>query len=214
MEARGVSVLPQHADAVFLGDATESRIKRVPVLFFAGLSEGLPRISQDTAVITDGEIVRLKDLSMEIEPAIAVVNARFREVFARNLASFSEHLYCSCPKQLSGSATTYSEAVYYLLRMFGQNTQMGSEKLPCAPDVYPYDCAEYAPALLRYFEMTEEAGESVRSASLKEVLARSPADAVGDPDALRAEKDALPPRASGKISPTELDAARLIVDNA
>lgn len=205
LEARGVSVLPQHADAVFLGDATESRIKRVPVLFFAGLSEGLPRISQDTAVITDGEIVRLKDLSMEIEPAIAVVNARFREVFARNLASFSEHLYCSCPKQLSGSATTYSEAVYYLLRMFGQNTQMGSEKLPCAPDVYPYDCAEYAPALLRYFEMTEEAGESVRSASLKEVLARSPADAVGDPDALRAEKDALPPRASGKISPTELE---------
>ena len=85
LEAVEVSMFPRRSDAVFVGDVTESRICRSPVLFCAGLTEELPGITQDTAVITDGEIEKLKSLQVEIEPAIAVVNARARIARAQPL---------------------------------------------------------------------------------------------------------------------------------
>ena len=92
LSALEISMIPQSADAVFVGDATESRFDRTAVLFLLGADESLPRVSNDTAVITDGEIRRLQTLSLEIEPQIGVVNKRAREALYLNLCSFGREL--------------------------------------------------------------------------------------------------------------------------
>ena len=132
LEALEISMIPQSTDAVFVGDATESRFARVRVLFAAGLNAGLPRASQDTAVISDGEISRLSELEVVIEPAIAEVNARAREGLALNLCSFEERLYLSCPLR-RGSEESEPGEIY-----------RSAEKLffmPAMPGLFPYDCS-------------------------------------------------------------------------
>ncbi len=168
MKALTVSILPRCADAVFVGDITESKICRADVLFAAGLSDDVPRVSQDTAVITDSEIEGLSRLEVEIEPAIAVVNARAREALALNLTSFREELYVSCPRRRKGSEAVRSEALYFINKTF-QPTTMS--------EVFPFDCCEPVPAVMTYLAEREkiEAGGArfgtiERFSSLGEVL--------------------------------------------
>ena len=142
LEAYSVSVLPRRSDAVFVGDATESRMCRAEVLFCAGLTEALPRVSQDTAVITDSEIERLGKLRVEIDPAMRVVNARARESLALNLCAFSEELILSCPISVKGEETSPSEVFYYLEK---------SMKTAPMPELYPYDRSEREPAMHAFF---------------------------------------------------------------
>ena len=137
LEAKKVSMIPQSADAVFVGDATESRFARVKVLFATGL-DGLPRTSQDTAVISDGEIARLADLEVVIEPAIAEVNARAREGLGLNLCSFSERLYLSCPMRRGRDDCEKGEILRSAEKLFS---------MPAMPDLFPYDCCERMPAV-------------------------------------------------------------------
>ncbi len=186
MDALTVSVLPRRADAVFVGDMTESRIKRVPVLFCAGLTEDLPRVSQDTAVISDGEIRLLGRLQVELDPEIAVVNARAKEAFSLNLCAFEEELYLSCPVRKGGSETARSEAFYYIERAFCTAPM---------PAPYPFDRCEYTPALLSFFRDLDAAGEGAeriaRFSSVRAVLMDPPrADwPQGDPERLRERRE-------------------------
>ena len=138
LEALEVSMIPQSVDAVFVGDATESRISRVKVLFAAGLNAGLPRAAQDTAVISDGEIARLAGLKVVIEPAIQEVNARAREGLALGLGSFEEYLYVSCPLKRGGEESEPGEIYRSVEKLFS---------LPPMPELYPYDCSERLPAI-------------------------------------------------------------------
>lgn len=139
LKALEISMLPQSADAVFVGDVTESRFPRAEVLICTGLSDALPRVSADTAVITDGEMGKLSSLSVEIEPAIAVVNARARESLALNLCSFRRALYLSCPARRRGAENAEGEILAYARKLF---------VLPPMPDLFPYDCSERSPAVL------------------------------------------------------------------
>lgn len=188
LEASEISMLPRYADTVFVGDITESKICRASVLFCVGLTDGLPLITEDTAVITDGEIGKLKSLQLEIEPAIAVVNARAREALALNLCAFSEELYLSCPARKGEGEAVPSEIFGYVKEAFVTRG---------IPPLFPYDCSEYEPALLNYFAACdeEEHQKKGRAAerplgqylSLKEVFGRG---AFGhgmavDPDLLR-----------------------------
>ncbi len=141
-----VAMIPQSADAVFLGDATESRSERVAVLFLLGADESLPRVSNDTAVITDGEIKRLKALSLEIEPQIGVVNARARESLYLNLCSFKNALFIGCPLRVKGEEARRGEAFLSVSRM--------CERTPL-PDISLYLAAERGPALRALFRLSE-----------------------------------------------------------
>lgn len=134
------AMIPAAADAVFVGDATASRFARVKVLFLTGLTDALPLVSADTAVISDSEIGRLSALQVEIEPAIAVVNARAREALALNACSFTQAMYASRPLRKRGEETSASELTGYL-------NQLLSPLAP--PDPFPFDAAEPSPALLR-----------------------------------------------------------------
>ncbi len=166
LEAKEIAMIPQSADAVFLGDATESRFARVEVLFLLGADESLPRASGDTAVITDGEIKRLHNLSVEIEPQIGVVNMRAKESLYLNLCAFRKDLYVGCPLRIMGEEARRGEAYLSIERMcFGAPM----------PDLYLYKSCERAPALRNLLRIRDdfEAGREksrVRYSSLCAVL--------------------------------------------
>lgn len=148
LDSLEIAVLPQYTDAVFVGDLTDGKFERAEILFCTGLSDDLPRVSQDTAVITDGEIERLGELSVMIEPAIAVVNARARESLALNLCAFRRLLYLSRPLRRGDAETAESEALTY------------AEKLFCAKgigEVFPYNATERDPARLQLIALKQRA---------------------------------------------------------
>ena len=214
LDALTVSILPQRADAVFVGDITESKICRAPVLFCAGLTDGLPRVSQDTAVITDGEIEKLSRLDVEIDPAIAVVNARAREAYALNLCAFSEQLILSCPKCENGVEVTRSEIFDSVEKTFSMAPM---------PEVYPYDCSEFGPAMLNFFrdldafyaEKSDTASSELvaRVSSLRALLRAPVRDdwMPSDPELLRQRREKPQTPEAGElwlrrdISPTRLE---------
>lgn len=153
LEAKEIAMIPQASDVVYVGDATDSRLERVRILFAAGMTDALPRTSEDTAVITDGEIGRLNALKVEIEPAIAQVNARARESLALNLCAFSERLYLSVPLRSGGREAVPSGIIADAGRLF---------VLERAEDAFPYDCSERQPALVSLYALRNaiQRGES------------------------------------------------------
>ncbi len=144
LSALEIAMIPQSADAVFVGDVTESKLARVPVLFAVGLTDELPRAVEDTAVISDRDMEKLSGLRVQVEPAIAVVNARARESMALNLCAFESRLFLGCPVRVNGEEVRPSEVLLYARRSIFPHTM---------PEVFPYDCCERAPAaraLLKY----------------------------------------------------------------
>lgn len=146
LDANEVLLIPPSLDAVFVGDATECMFGQTPVLFAAGLTENLPVVSEDTAIISDKEIKRLSEIRVEIEPAMGEVNARMRESFALNLASFTKRLYMSRPLKLHGDETQKSEALIFAEKRFLTAPM---------PEIFPFDCSEKTPAALRMIREKE-----------------------------------------------------------
>ncbi|MDE6273903.1 MAG: PD-(D/E)XK nuclease family protein, partial [Clostridiales bacterium] len=146
LDANETLLIPPCLDAVFVGDVAECSLTSNRILFAAGLTERVPVVSEDTAIISDKEIKRLGEIRVEIEPAINEVNARMRESFALNLAPFSERLYMSRPVRLHGEETQKSEALTFAEKRFHAAPM---------PEVYPYDCSETTPAALRMIRERE-----------------------------------------------------------
>lgn len=199
------AMIPVLSDAVFLGDATQSRFARASVLFVTGATDALPSAGGDTALITDGEIGKLGAQGVDIEPALAVVNARAREALALNVCAFSEALYVSRP-----------------LRVRGENAAAGELYSSCAgiflsapmPACFPYSCSERVPALLELlhgrtdFEEGKTHDERMFSSVWAALAER------GEGETLRAlteggEKQPVPEAAellfAGDVSPTLLE---------
>ncbi len=158
LEACSVSLIPQYSDAVFVGDMTESRLARVKLLFATGLTDELPRCTADSAVISDGEIKRLSALQVEIEPAIAQVNARAREGLALNLCAFSDELYLSYPLREKGEECACSEVISYVKKLFEMQPMQS---------LFPFDCCEREPALKKLLSLRNQF-EGGRTLSRKE----------------------------------------------
>lgn len=207
LDALEISMIPQSADCVFVGDATESRLVRFKVVFVTGLTDDLPRVAQDTAVITDGEIGRLKTLGTEIEPAIAEVNARARESLALNLCAFEEALFLSCPKKLRGEDTVRGEILQYAEKIYRPAPM---------PEIFPYNCCEKGPAAANMLAWKEdfERGRSQDGTRFSSVAAALRGTGEGElVDFLLGggEKPAVPEAeklyfANGNLSPTLLEA--------
>ena len=204
-DALKTAMIPASADAVFVGDATASRFVRARVLFATGLTDALPAVAADTAVITDGEIGRLASLRVEIEPAIAVVNARAREALALNICAFSGALYASRPLRRLGEETAASELLGYLTRILTPRR---------LPGLFPYDCSERTPALLGLLARRSafEEGRSDDASSFASVYAALKARGEGElADALLSggEKETVPAAGAlyfaGDVSPTLLE---------
>lgn len=111
LTALEVSLIPQYADAVFVGSITESKQRASRFVFAAGLTSDVPPAGADTALISDKDIDRLRELKVEISPKIREVNARARENAALALCSFTEKLYLSYPLSLGGEERKKSELI-------------------------------------------------------------------------------------------------------
>ncbi len=148
LDATDISLIPLKADAVFVGDITDSRIEMVRVLFAAGMTDEVPRNADDTALVSDREIERLAEVKTLLEPTVAEVNLRCRESVALNLCTFTERLFLSYPLAADGSEPALSEVFRYVDGLFcdakGMRIQ-AEKKLPDAD--FKYKCSALSPAI-------------------------------------------------------------------
>ncbi len=90
-----ISILPQNADAVYVGNFKETRLVRAKYLFLAGMTSDIPSVKEDVAMLSDADLDRLENLKISVEPKISAVNFRERENAALAAGTFSERLYVS-----------------------------------------------------------------------------------------------------------------------
>ncbi len=114
LDATEISLIPLKADAVFVGDVADSRIGKTHTLFALGMTEDVPRIASDTAIISDKEIARLQDVKACLEPTVAEVNLRSRESVCLNLISFGDCLHLSYASTDDGSEPALSDIFRYV----------------------------------------------------------------------------------------------------
>lgn len=148
LDATEISLIPLKADAVFIGDITDSRIEKVGVLFAMGMTDAVPRNGSDTAIVSDKEIARLAEVKALLEPTVAEVNLRSRESVCLNLCTFQNALFLSYPLAADGSEPSLSEIFRYVDRLFcaveGGKLKREKETLP---EEFKYKCAAVSPAI-------------------------------------------------------------------
>ncbi len=148
LDAAEISLIPLKADAVFIGDITESRIEKVRTLFAMGMTDAVPRCGADTAIVSDKEIARLAEVKTLIEPTVAEVNLRARESVCLNLCTFLEELHLSYPLSADGSEPALSDIFRYLDTLFcdREGRKLPRRKKLSAED-FPYICSAPVPAV-------------------------------------------------------------------
>ena len=148
LDATEISLIPLKADAVFVGDVTDSRIEKAKIVFAMGMTDALPRVAGDTAIISDKEISRLAEVKAMLEPTVAEVNLRSRESLSLNLCAFTDKLYLSYPLSADGSEPSISDVFRYIDTLFCTDT---NKKLPrykkLSEEDFPYRCSAHTPAL-------------------------------------------------------------------
>ncbi len=155
-DAMEISLIPLKADAVFIGDITESRIEKVNTLFALGMTDVVPMSSGDTSIVSDKEIARLAEVQTLLEPTVAEVNLRARESVCLNLCAFTDRLYFSYPLSSDGSAPSLSEIFRYLHAAFcSEWGSLTTEKKLSAADL-PYRCSAPTPAIRQMLVEKEE----------------------------------------------------------
>lgn len=156
-DAMEISLIPLKADAVFIGDVTESRIEKVDTLFALGMTDVVPVNAGDTAIVSDKEIAMLADVQTLLEPTVAEVNLRSRESLCLNLCAFTDKLYFSYPLSANGDEPALSELFRYIHTLF---CSPAGKNIPTqkrfAPTDFPYQCGAALPAIR---QMLMEKGE-------------------------------------------------------
>ncbi len=192
LEATEVAPNPLRLDAVFVGDSTDSRIERVRVLFAFGMTDALPRASDDANLITDQDKIKLQEIQAYLEPMVEEVNLRNRECFALNLCTFTDALHLSYALGSNGEDPALSEVFRYIKGAFQTtlHTEIVEQKKYPAED-FAYRCGALSPAtrqlLLQKNDIEEKKTDSRREySSLYEALAK---------------KDALPEGVGAAVSP-------------
>ena len=123
--ASEISIIPQLADAVYIGGYKDCGNLKAKVLFAPGLNGSVPEVKQDIAVLSDGDITKLGELKVIIEPKVRAVNARAREIFATSLSAFDKKLYLSyCVQGRNGKELKRSDALPYLEKIFGKKATL------------------------------------------------------------------------------------------
>lgn len=117
--ASEITIIPSVIDAVFIGGFREVGGAKNKNLFVLGLNGNVPEIKQDIAVLSDGDISRLEELKVIIEPKVKAVNAREREIFSTALSTFDETLCLSYSlADTNGKAMKKSDSIIYLSKIF------------------------------------------------------------------------------------------------
>ena len=148
LDATEISLIPLKADAVFIGDITDSRIEKVHTLFAVGMTDEVPRNAGDTAIISDKEIEKLVEVKTLLEPTVAEVNLRSLESACLNLCTFMQDLHLSYALGADGNEPTTSEVFRYIDACFCDNSGapiLRAKKLSQAD--FAYRCSAPTPAI-------------------------------------------------------------------
>ena len=164
--AMEISLIPPKADAVFVGDIASTANTGSKILFAVSLTEGVPKTSSDTSLLTDSEIAVLERVNLDISPKIRQVNMRRREQTALNICAFGETLYLTYPVRQGGEESSSSEIVGYALEVFstknGALKPMSIKKVQKSLSAVPYYCSERLPALKKlYSDLSPENAQEV-----------------------------------------------------
>lgn len=118
VNALELSVIPQYADAVFVGGYRSTALAKAKCLFAVGLTSDVPSVKSDAALLTDADIDALKS-KIVIDPTIRIVNLREKENFGVALAAFSDRLVLSYPEtSFSGAKNLCGDALRFIKKAF------------------------------------------------------------------------------------------------
>ena len=147
LEATEIAPNPLRLDAVFVGDITDSKIERVRALFAMGMTDAVPRASDDANLITDQDKIKLQAIQAYLEPMVEEVNLRNRESLALNLCAFTDGLYLSYALGSNGEDPALSDVFRYVRAAFvdGAGMELVCEKKIPEAD-FAYRCASTQPA--------------------------------------------------------------------
>ena len=149
--AAEISLIQPKQDAVFVSDLTACANAGSKVVFVAGLTESVPAASQDTAILTDSELVSLERLKVDVSPKISQVNRRVKEITALNVCAFENKLFLTYPTRSGGEEGGVSEILSYVSHLFnvGGNPLVAEtvESFIERPDFFAYFNCRPAPAL-------------------------------------------------------------------
>lgn len=214
LDATEISLIPLKLDAVFVGDVVDSRIERVGVLFAAGMTEAVPRTSDDANLVTDKDKQKLLRVKTVLEPMVEEVNLRNREEVCLNLCTFTDKLFLTYPLGTNGEEPALSEIFLYVKNLFnGADGNRLREEKSLSGEEFAFLCSSLAPAIRRLpverqaFAKRQEGAEE-RFASLYKALREDNdvEDLIKErdffPTVARAEEVFFPKRTS---SPTMLE---------
>ena len=131
--AAEVALIPPKADAVFVGDLSATVNTGSDVVFAARLTSAVPGASDDTAMLTDGDIDVLESAGLSVTPKIEQVNLRRQETCALNVCAFRKSLYLSYPVRLGGEECSASEIISYASALFYYPTANGKTSATLKP---------------------------------------------------------------------------------
>ena len=124
-----LSIIPQYADAVFAGGFRETGLACAKYLFAPGLTDSVPKVKDDVALLNDSDIDKLSSVKISVEPKIKIVNRRERESVGLGLSAFEKKLYLSCPLfSPDGKENVKSEIITYFARLFTLRSTDGEDK--------------------------------------------------------------------------------------
>ena len=119
VSALELSIIPQYADAVFAGGYRETGLACADYLFALGLTDKVPSVKDDVALLTDSDIDKLSSIKISVEPKIKIVNRREKESVGLGLSAFGQKLYLSCPLfSPDGKENVKSEVITYCASLF------------------------------------------------------------------------------------------------
>ncbi len=177
VSAMEISIIPQYNDAVFVGGLKETALAKAKYLFVLGLTQDVPAVKEDVALLSDGDISQLEDVKVLVEPKIKVINHRARENAGLALSAFSDELYLSYPLLgMGGDKTVKSSALIQIEKMFTLQPfpkYKGYLSYKQGLSAFARACGDFALGKLNDFTPASSFYSAVGEESLKALLDRS-----------------------------------------
>ena len=177
VSAMELSIIPQYNDAVFVGSFKETGLAQAKTLFVMGLTDGVPAVKDDVALLNDNDISSLEQIQVLVEPKIRVVNHRARENVGLGVSAFAQELYLSYPLvDGSGNKNSKSEVLKSIEGIFNVKPFPEKEEYLSFKEglnSFARSCSDFAESKLDDFTNATSFYRAVGEEQLKGLLERS-----------------------------------------
>ena len=117
VQAVETSVLPTRLDAVTIAPPDKACVKNAKYVFALGMTSDFPAVTQDTAFLSERDLLELEEKGVLVDPNLQEMNDRSRAQAVYALTSFTENLVLSYPAvSFGGEVNTESEIIALIKR--------------------------------------------------------------------------------------------------